>query len=63
MEETNTTTNNPTNTDQLHNLGEKVSGFFSSLTEKKKGPTTIIMTKQQAVTAIIVALISLVVLL
>jgi hypothetical protein len=46
--------------ENLQNLGKNVSNFFSSLTEKKKhaGSATIIMTRQQSVTAIAVGIIS-----
>ncbi|MDR2189671.1 MAG: hypothetical protein LBP53_00250 [Candidatus Peribacteria bacterium] len=51
--------------DSLQNLGKSVSQFFSSLTEKKKesGSRTIIMTRQQAVTAVVVCILSFLVML
>ncbi|MDR0651307.1 MAG: hypothetical protein LBG59_08140 [Candidatus Peribacteria bacterium] len=46
--------------ESLQNLGKNVSNFFSSLTEKKKpvGSTTIIMTRQQSMTAVVMGIIS-----
>jgi ABC-type methionine transport system permease subunit len=46
--------------ESLQNLGKNVSSFFSSLTDKKKpaGSTTIIMTRQQSITAVVVGIIS-----
>ncbi|MDR2415735.1 MAG: hypothetical protein LBD75_03915 [Candidatus Peribacteria bacterium] len=51
--------------ESLQNLGKNVSNFFSSLTEKKKpvGSTTIIMTRQQSMTAVVMSIISCIVML
>jgi hypothetical protein len=60
---TDETVENGMGTDALQSLGKKFSGFFSSLKDKhaSSGSSTIIMTRKQALTSIVVCAISIII--